>query len=126
MAKVKFDPVTKPVARKIAQLKSDIVFSSVLGDYKGFKTAVKEHAKLAVENFELSKSIPAPSMKVPLFSKAGLNMGLNMAKVWFLNKFRIKTPAEKQLKQLAKREAVLKKLQYKAESTFDEKLNLYK
>ena len=122
MAKVKFDPVTKPVARKIAQLKSDIVFSSVLGDYKGFKTAVKEHAQLAVENFELSKSIPAPSMKVPLFSKAGLNM----AKVWFLNKFRIKTPAEKQLKQLAKREAVLKKLQYKAESTFDEKLNLYK
>lgn len=49
-----------------------------------------------------------------------------MAKVWFLNKFRIKTPDEKQLKQLAKREAVLKKLQYKAESTFDEKLNLYK
>lgn len=122
MAKVIFDPVTKPIARRLAQLKTDIVISSVLGDYRGFKTAIKEHAKLAVENFEISKSIPIPSMKAPLFSRAGFNM----AKVSFLNKFRIKTPAEKQLKQLAKREAALRKLQQKAESAFDKKLNSYK
>lgn len=119
MAKVIFDPVTKPIAWRLAQLKTDIVISSVLGDYRCFKTAIKEHAKLAVENFEISKSIPIPSMKAPLFSRASFNM----TKVWFLNKFRIKTPAEKQLKQLAKREAALRKLQQKAESAFDKKLN---
>lgn len=100
MTKVTLNPITKPVARKIAQLKSDMVFSAVTGDYKGFKTASKAHAKLAVENFDLLKSIPSPSVNVPLFSKAGLRM----AKVWILNKFRIKTPEEKLLSQMAKQE----------------------
>ena len=100
MAKVSFDPAIKPIARKIAQLKSDIVYSAALGNYKGFKAASKEHAKLAVENFDVARQIPAPSFKAPLFSKAGLRM----AKVWFFNKFRIKTPEEKLLKQMGKQE----------------------
>lgn len=41
MAKVSFDPAIKPIARKIAQLKSDIVYSAALGNYKGFKAASK-------------------------------------------------------------------------------------
>lgn len=98
---IKISPdLTSPVAKRIAQLKSDTAFSAVTGDYKGFKHAIKEYAKLAVDNFELSKNISSPSVKAPLFSKAGLRM----AKVWFLNLFRIKTPEEKLLKKMAKQE----------------------
>ena len=102
MNKIPFNTATKPIARKIAQLKSDIVYSAVSGNYKDFKTASKEHAKLAVSNYGIAKSIPAPSIKVPLFSKSGLKM----AKVCFLNLFRIKTPEEKLLRQMQKQEKI--------------------
>ncbi len=36
MTKVSFDTAIKPIARRIAQLKSDIVYSAALGNYKGF------------------------------------------------------------------------------------------
>ena len=57
-----------------------------------------DYAKLAVKNFELLAETTSPSIKVPLFSK----LGLKMAKVWLLNKFRVKTPEEKALKKLVK------------------------
>lgn len=99
--------MSSPVAKRIAQLKSDMVFSAALGNYKVFKQAIKEHAKLAVDNFELSKNISGPSVKAPLFSKAGLRM----AKVWILNMFRIKTPEEKLLKKMAKQEKLKQEAQ---------------
>lgn len=98
---IKISPdVTSPVAKKLAQLKSDLVFSAATGNYKRFKTAAKEHAKLAVDNFELSKSVRAPQIKASLFSKTGMKI----FKVWFLNLFRIKTPEEKLLKQMGRQE----------------------
>ena len=61
---VKISPdLTSPVAKKLAQLKSDLVFSAATGNYKEFKNAMKAHAKLAVDNFELSKSVKAPEIK---------------------------------------------------------------
>ncbi len=87
-----------PIIRKLSSLKSDQVYSVALGDYKGFKKASIDYAKLAVKHIELLPETTSPSIKVPLFSK----LGLRMAKVWFLNKFRIKTPEEKALKILAK------------------------
>ena len=105
---IKISPdLTSPVAKRIAKLKSDMVFSAAAGNYKIFKNAMKEHAKLAVDNFELSKNISAPSVKAPLFSKAGLRM----AKVWFLNMFRIKTSEEKLLKKMAKQEKLKQEAQ---------------
>ncbi len=106
MIKVSPD-ITSPVAKRIAQLKAEIVFSAATGDYKVFKTAMKEHAKLAVDNFELSKYVSAPKVKAPLFSKTGLKL----AKVWFLNLFRIKTPEEKLLKKMAKQEKLKQEAQ---------------
>ncbi len=99
--------MSSPVAKRITKLKSDMVFSAISGDYKVFKQSIKEHAKLAVDNFELSKNISGPSVKVPLFSKAGLRM----AKVWFLNLLRIKTPEEKLLKKMAKQEKLKQEVQ---------------
>lgn len=105
---IKISPdLSSPVAKKLAQLKSDLVFSAATGNYKGFKNAMKAHAKLAVDNFELSKSVKAPEIKAPLFSKTGIKM----AKVWFLNLFRIKTPEEKALKQMAKQEKLKRQAQ---------------
>ena len=93
---VKISPdLTSPVAKQLAQLKSD--------------------AKLAVDNFELSKSVKAPQINAPLFSKTGIRM----AKVWFLNLFRIKTPEEKALKQMAKQA----KLKREAEKYMSDKFN---
>ena len=106
MVKISID-LASPVTKRLIQLKSDLVFSAATGNYKGFKNAVKEHAKLAVDNFELSKSIKAPEIKAPLFSKTGIRM----AKVWFLNLFRVKTPEEKALKQMAKQEKLKREAQ---------------
>ena len=106
MIKISHD-LASPVANRIAKLKSDMVFSAAAGNYKVFKHAIKEHAKLAVDNFELSKNLSTPSVKAPLFSKTGLRI----AKVWFLNMFRIKTPEEKLLKKMAKQEKLKQKIQ---------------
>lgn len=91
------------VQNRLAQLRSEKILSIMLGDYKGFKQASKDFAKLAVNNFDELKSLPAqPKVTVPLFSKGGLRM----MKVWFLEKFRVKTPDEKRLAQMAEREAL--------------------
>ncbi len=87
-----------PIVRKLSSLKSDQILSVAMGDYKRFKKASIDYAKLAVKNFELLPETTSQSIKVPLFSK----LGLRMAKVWFLNKFRVKTPEERTLKKLIK------------------------
>ncbi len=83
-----------PIVQRITQLRNEVAYSAFEGNYKNFKFAAKEHAKLVLEHYELSKQAGHPSFKVPLFSKAGLRM----MKVMFLNFFRIKSPAEKELK----------------------------
>lgn len=89
------------VRNRLAQLKSEKMLSVLTGDYKGYKQAAKDYAKLALENFDELKTLPSPQkITVPLFSKAGLRM----AKVWFLEKFRVKTPEEKALKKMCERD----------------------
>ena len=87
-----------PIVERLTSLKNEQVYSAFIGDYKGFKKAAKEYAKLAVTNFDEARKAKAMEVKVPLFS----SYGLKMTKVWFLNKFRIKTPEEKAFKKLAK------------------------
>ena len=88
-----------PIIDRLTFLKNEQVYSAFTGDYKTFKKAAKEYAKLAVNNFDAAKELKSSmQVKVPLFSP----YGLRMMKVWFLNKFRIKTPEEKMLKKLAK------------------------
>lgn len=102
----KITPIQQRINR-LQQLKAETAWATVTGDYKGFKQAAKEFAKEAVQDFEAAKAAKGPSIKnVPLFSKTGLKM----AKVWLLNKFRIKTPEEKMLKKLIKEDALKEKL----------------
>ncbi len=92
-----------PIVQRLQQLRSDKIFNYVFGDYKGYKTAAKEFAKLSVENpesFKILQQTPAPKITVPMFSKPGLKM----LKVWFLDKFRVKTPEEKALKKMCQRD----------------------
>ncbi len=99
----KIQPIgkTDSLAGKIKTLRSETIYSMLLGDFKGFRKAQKEYAKVAVDNFELTKSVPSPQINnVPLFSK----IGLNILKCIFLNKFTKKTPEEKLLKQMAKQD----------------------
>jgi len=93
------------ITQELSRLKSNKIYSSVIGDYKGYKQASKEYAELAKDNFELSQKALGPRVKnVPLFSK----IGMRILKVWFLDKFRIKTPAEKELNKMLKLEKAKK------------------
>ncbi|MBS6602345.1 MAG: hypothetical protein KH301_01130 [Brachyspira sp.] len=107
MAKIqKVISQTAQISRKLTQLKSDIVFSSVLGNYKDYKNAKKAYAELAKDNFELSMQAKGPKVeRVPLFSKAGMGI----LKVLFLDMFRVKTPAEKEFSKLVKLEKAKQK-----------------
>ena len=80
---------------ELAKLRTTTMLAAATGNYKEFKESTKAFAKIAVEDLDAMKELPAQKITVPLFSKAGLNM----AKVWFLNKFRIKTPEEKLVKK---------------------------
>lgn len=102
----KITPVQQRINR-LQQLKADTIWSTVTGDYKGFKKAAKEFAKEAVQDFEAAKAVQVPLYnKVSIFSKTGLKM----FKIWLLNKLRIKTPEEKLLKKLMKEDALKEKM----------------
>lgn len=92
----------------LKRLQNDKFWSYVTGDYKGFKKASKEYAKAAVNDFETAKQVQknTPVIKAPIFSK----VGLSAFKIWFLNKFRIKSPEEKELIRLAKIERAKQQL----------------
>lgn len=97
----KIAPITKSdiIIRQLKNLKSDYAFSLLMGDYKGFKNAYKQYAKLAVDNFEIASHLESPVKgKIPLFSKPGLKI----IKCMLFNAFRIKTPEEKLLKKMGR------------------------
>ena len=96
-----------PVRQQLTSLVNEKIYSSILGDYQGFKKASVEYAKLAVDNFDEVVKMDKPSAKISLFSKPGFNI----LKVWFLNLFRKKTPEEKAFKKMFE--------EYKAKSNFD-------
>lgn len=94
-----------PIVQRITQLRNEAVYSAVEGNYKNFKNAIKENAKLTLENYELAKQVGNPVIKnVPLFSK----IGMRIMKVMLLNFFRIKTPEEKKLYELKRSEMMRK------------------
>lgn len=88
--------------QRLKDLRYKQIMSAALGDFKSYKIATKEYASEAVKNFELLKEMQGPKLSAPLFSKTGLRL----AKIWFLNIFRKKTPAEKLLKQMAEEEKI--------------------
>lgn len=95
------DPIRIKRVNQLAYFRAESTIAAVTGNYKKFKESAKSFAKTAIEDFEAVKSLPPQKpISVPLFSKAGFNM----AKVWFLNKFRIKTPEEKKFAQWSKAE----------------------
>ena len=87
-----------PIIEKLTSLKYDQALSAVSGNYKGFKNASKEYAKIAVKHFDEALQAKGPEIKAPLFSA----YGLKMMKIWFLNNFRIKSPEEKAFKKMGK------------------------
>jgi len=92
-----------PICRELQSLRTQKMLNQISGDYKAYKKSAKQFAKLAVENpdaFREFMHTPKPEVRLPLFSKPGLRM----LKIWFCEKFRIKTPEEKALKKFAQRE----------------------
>ena len=91
---------------RVQELKSSMFWDVLSGNYKNYKSARKEFAKLAVQDFESVKKVQGPGITgVPLFSK----MGLKMAYVMVRDLFRVKTPEEKLLKQMARSDKLKQK-----------------
>ena len=86
-----------PVAKKMYDLKRTTAFAMLNGRCREARTAQKEFAKLAVDNFNTAINLPKPlEGNIPLFSK----WGLNILKCHIFKLFTQKTPEEKQLKQM--------------------------
>lgn len=95
------------ITQELSRLKSDKIYSTILGDYKGYKEASKAYAEIAKDNFELAIKAPTPKVSgISLFSKTGMRV----LKVLFLDKFRVKTPAEKEFNKMVELEKSKRKL----------------
>ena len=91
---------------RVKQLRNTMTYDALLGNYKSFKKAKQEYASLAVQDFQTTSQIKTPPVKVPLFSK----MGLNMLYVAVRNFFSKKTPDEKLLKKMGQEAHAKQKL----------------
>lgn len=96
------------IGSELQSLRTQKMMNYVTGDYKAYKKSAKQFAKLAVENPDVFREFmhtPRPEVKLPLFSK----YTLKMLKIWFCEKFRIKTPEEKELKKIVQENSFDKK-----------------
>ena len=96
-----YDNADAPKVSKLWQLKFDMQYNFIYGSYKDYKNARVKFAEEAVKNKELLKYVKQPiqiNQPIFIFSKIGLNMLKNQ----ILDKFRINTSAEKELKQFNK------------------------
>lgn len=88
-----------PIVNKLSQLATEKSLAAINGNYKEFKTASKAYAKVAADHLDLLPQVGGLGVvNVPMFTK----IGMKMAKVWFLNLFRKKTPEEKILRNYCK------------------------
>jgi hypothetical protein len=73
-----------------------MIYDAISGNYKAYKKARNEYASLAIQDFDTVRSMNAPKVTAPLFSK----YGFNMLCVYVRDLFRFKTPEEKVLKKM--------------------------
>ena len=106
MAKVELLSAKEVNFNELKRLRSYSMLCTLCGDYKGYKTAQRDFAKLAVKNPELLNRLAGDmiKIKVPLFSI----MSLKFLKVWFLNLFRRKSLKEKELLKIVTKERLAK------------------
>jgi len=82
---------------QIFYLRRDRTIALLSGQAKEYAKLSKEHAKVCVDNFELSKQVQFPAIeKVPVFSI----FGLNIMKVSLFEMFRPKTMKEIMYKKM--------------------------
>lgn len=114
------DPIRIKRVQELTYLRAEATIAAVTGNYKKFKESSKAFAKTAIEDFEAVKNLPPQKpINFPLFSKTGLNM----LKVWLLNKLRIKTPEEKQFAQWGKIEKERRKIETLKNDVFDKNIH---
>ena len=87
---------------KIFYLKRDLALASISGDTKEYKQLYKEFAKVSVQNFELMKKVKFPQVTLPVFSLPGLNL-IKTSLSYFFSR---KTPDEKLLAKMLKKDKI--------------------
>ena len=93
---------TPQISEHISALRNKAIYSAVYGNWKSFKNATINQAKLSVKFPKDHNASKQPSIRVPLFSSGGLNM----CKICFLELFRKKTSAEKELEKQGKNDKI--------------------
>ena len=102
-------PLTVKQLERVRHLRSSMVYDAISGNYKAYKKARKEYASLAIQDFDTVRTMKAPKVTAPLFSK----YGLNMLWVYVRDLFRFKTPDEKTLKKMGQEALAKAKLDTK-------------
>lgn len=89
--------IESPVAKRLYDLKRTSTFAILNGKCRKARTAQKEFAKLAINNFSTAVNLPKPfDGSFSLFS----DYGLNTLKFMIFKLFTKKTPEEKKLKEM--------------------------
>ena len=86
-----------PIMQQAQNLRTSMMYSFMTGNYKEYREASKEYAKIGVKHFDELCTLPKNNVSVSLFSK----VGMRMLKVYILNLFSKKTPEEKEFAKLA-------------------------
>ena len=96
-----------PIQSGLKKAFDDTILLSMYGRYKDYVACHKELASKAVKNFDEYLDYARINIRVPLFSKEGLNI-LSVA---IKDKFRRKTPDEKLLKKMLFEQKIRQKYQ---------------
>ncbi len=91
---------------KLNELHQRKTISAIVGNYSNYKKASIQYAALAVDSFDAAQKVTPLKYSFPIFSKTTLNV----IKVTFMDLFRKKTPAEKQLKIMGHEESIRRQL----------------
>ena len=83
-----------PILTKLSNLQMNIADNVFSGNYKGFKSAMAEYSKFAVDHFDLAQDSFTVSVESDKFDFKKFK---NMLKIAFLNIFRKKSPEEERL-----------------------------
>lgn len=93
-----------PIVSRLWKLKFDVQYNFINGSFKSYVKSKKAFAEEAIKNLSLLQYVNNPiqgTVRPSLFSKTYRNVLRNT----ILDKFRIKTKAEKQLNEFAKNQA---------------------
>lgn len=105
VSELAYDHPKAPKVSQLWKLKFDMQYNYLYGSYKDYHKSRIKYAKEAVQNKDILKFVKQPikfNGSFSIFALPFSKVGRNMLKNSFIDKFRRKTPAEKELLEYSK------------------------